>query len=194
MSMNPDVARVLDRLYADDARQREQGLSSAQRTRNLAREAGAFVNLFAKAISARRVLEIGSSNGVSTLWWAEAMAATGGHVTGTELLPERAAEANANLAEAGLAAFGEVQAGPAQDTVARLSPGFDILFIDAEKDDYPAHFERTWPLLRAGGVMIADNVISHDLSAFQAMLRSRDDAQATTAPIGQGLELALKLA
>lgn len=194
MSMSPDVVRVLDRLYADDARQREQGLPSSQRTRNLAREAGAFVNLMAKAMHARRVLEIGSSNGVSTLWWADAMAATGGRVTGTELIPERASEANANLAEAGLANVGEVVAGPAQATVARLSPGFDILFIDAEKDDYPAHFERTWPLLRAGGVMIADNVISHDLSQFQAMLRMRADVQATTVPIGQGLELALKLA
>jgi caffeoyl-CoA O-methyltransferase len=193
MSMNPEAKIVLERLYADDARQREQGLPSSKRTRNLSAATGGFLNLLAKAVGAKRILEVGSSNGVSTIWWAAAMAETGGHVTGTELIPERTAEANTNLATAGLAAHADIVAGPAQETARGLQTSFDILFIDAEKDDYPAHFEATFPLLRVGGLMIADNVISHDLSNFQTMLRSRADIQTSTLPIGQGIEVSLKL-
>jgi predicted O-methyltransferase YrrM len=193
MSMNPEAKAVLDRLYADDARQREAGLPSAQRTRNLNRETGAFVNLLARAIGARRILEIGSSNGVSSIWWAAALAETGGQLIGTELTPERAAQGNANLAEAGLSAFGQIIPGPAGETLKTLAPGFDIVFIDAEKDDYASHFEAAFPLLRMGGLAIADNVISHDLSNYQKMLGLRSDVQTSTVPIGQGIEISLKL-
>jgi predicted O-methyltransferase YrrM len=194
MLISPEAKAVLDRLYADDARQRAEHLPTPQRTRNLNYATGEFVNLLAKALNAKRILEIGSSNGVSTLWWGLAMVEAGGKVTGTELIPARAAEANANLKAAKLDAFAHVLAGPAGESVKRLDPGFDILFIDAEKEDYPAHFAAAFPLLRAGGVLIADNMISHDLSDFQQMLRSRSDIQTSTVPIGQGIEIALKLA
>ncbi len=194
MSINPKAKTVLDRLYAGDARQREANLPAPQRTRNLSYATGEFVTLLARAVNAKRILEIGSSNGVSTLWWAMAMVETGGKVTGTELIADRAAEANRNLVEAGLEQFAHVLAGPAAASVDHLDPGFDILFIDAEKDDYPAHFALAFPLLRAGGLLIADNVISHDLSAFQQLLRERSDIQTTTVPIGQGIEMSLKLA
>ena len=180
---------VLDRLYADDARQRAGGLPSSQRTRNLERETGRWLRLLVLATSARALLEVGSSNGVSTLWLASAAAGTGGHVTGTELLPERAAEANANLAEAGLGHVATVRAGDAAATVAGLPGPFDLVFIDAEKDDYVAHFERVVGKVRPGGLVLADNVISHDLSAYQAMLRARPDVETATVPIGRGVEM-----
>ena len=180
---------VLDRLYADDARQRAAGLPSSQRTRNLERETGRWLRLLVLATSARAILEVGSSNGVSTLWLASAAAETGGHVTGTELLPERAAEANANLAEAGLGHVATVRAGDAAATVAGLPGPFDLVFIDAEKDDYVAHFERVVGKVRPGGLVLADNVVSHDLSAYQAMLRARPDVETVTVPIGRGVEM-----
>lgn len=193
MSMSPEAKTVLGRLYADDSRQREAGLPSSQRTRNLNHATGAFVNLLAKATGAKRILEIGSSNGVSSIWWAAALAEAGGQLIGTELIPERAAQANANLAEAGLSTFGQIVPGSAGETIKTLAPGFDIVFIDAEKDDYLGHFEAAFPLLRVGGLVIADNVISHDLSNYQKMLRERSDVQTSTVPIGQGIEISLKL-
>ena len=193
MSISPDAKAVLNRLYADDARQRDAGLPSAKRTRNLNHATGEFVNLLAKAMGAKRILEIGSSNGVSAIWWTAALAETGGQLIGTELMPERAAQAHANLAEAGLSSFGQIVAGPAAETIKTLVPGFDIIFIDAEKDDYLSHFDASFPLLRAGGLVVADNVISHDLSNYQKMLRARPDVQTSTVPIGQGIEVSLKL-
>ncbi len=182
---------VLDRLYADDARQRAAGLPSSQRTRNLERETGHWLRLLVLATGARAILEIGSSNGVSTLWLASAAAETGGHVTGTELIPERAAAANAHLAEARLGRVATVLPGDALTAVAGLAGPFDLVFIDAEKDDYIAHFERVVGKVRNGGLVLADNVISHDLSAYQAMLRARPDIETVTVPIGRGVEMSV---
>ena len=185
---------VLERLYTEDAAQRAAGLPSSQRTRNLERDTGRWLALLARAIDAREVLEIGSSNGVSTIWLAAAAQHNGGRVTGTEILPERAADANRNLADAGLDAVARVVAGDARTTVASLPGPFDIVFIDAEKDDYVDHFQAVVGRVRLGGLILADNVISHDLSEYQAMLRSSSDVETVTIPIGRGVEFTLKTA
>jgi predicted O-methyltransferase YrrM len=189
--MTSELAALLDRLYADDAAQRAAGLPSSRRTRNVERETGEWLRLVALATGARAILEIGSSNGVSTLWFASAARETGGRVTGTELLPERAAAANANLAAAGLGEFGRVIAGEARDTLATLPGPFDLVFIDAEKDDYVGHFDAVVGKVRPDGLILADNVISHDLSAYQAMLRSRPGIETVTVPIGRGVEFSV---
>jgi caffeoyl-CoA O-methyltransferase len=185
---------VLERLYTEDAAQRAAGLPSSQRTRNLERDTGCWLVLLARATDAREVLEIGSSNGVSTIWLAAAARLNGGKVTGTEILPERAADANRNLADAGLDAVARVVAGDARTTVASLPGPFDIVFIDAEKDDYVDHFQAVADRVGPGGLILADNVISHDLSEYQAMLRSRSDVETVTIPIGRGVEFTLKTA
>ena len=188
------IGAVLERLYADDAAQRAAGLPSSQRTRNVERETGRWLALLVRATNAREVLEIGSSNGVSTIWLAAAARQNGGRVTGTENLPERAAEANRNLANAELDAVARVVAGDARATVDSLPGPFDLVFIDAEKDDYVDHFETVAGRVRPGGLILADNVISHDLSAYQAMLRSRSDVETMTIPIDRGVEFTVKTA
>ena len=184
---------VLDRLYADDAAQRAAGLPSSQRTRNVDRETGEWLNLLIRATGARNILEIGSSNAVSTIFLADAARANGGRVTGTEIIPERAAEANRNLAEAGLADVATVIAGDAGDTTAGLEGPFDLVFIDAEKDDYPAHLLAIIDRVRPGGLILADNVVSHDVSAYQRLVRERDDLETVTIPLNRGVEFTLKL-
>jgi predicted O-methyltransferase YrrM len=183
---------VLDRLYAEDAAQRAAGLPSARRTRNVDYETGRWLHLLARACNARAILEIGSSNGVSTLWLAAAARETGGQVTGTELLPDRAAEANRNLAAAGLDAVARVAPGPAAAAIAASTAPLDLVFIDAEKDDYVEHFRAAIGRVRTGGLILADNVVSHDLSRYQTMLRGRDDVATVTVPIGRGIEFTLK--
>ncbi len=188
------VEAVLERLYAEDAAQREANLPSSQRTRNVDRETGRWLALLVRATNARDLLEIGTSNGVSTIWLAAAARQNGGRVTGTEILPERAAEANRNLADAGLDAVARVVAGDARATVASLPGPFDLVFIDAEKDDYVDHFEAIVDRVRIGGLLLADNVISHDLSAYQAVVCDRNNVETVTIPIGRGVEFTLKTA
>jgi caffeoyl-CoA O-methyltransferase len=188
------VEAVLEQLYAEDAAQRAAGLPSSQRTRNVERETGRWLALLVRATNARQVLEIGSSNGVSTIWLAAAARQNGGRVTGTEILPERAAEANRNLAAAGLDTIAQIVAGDARTTVASLPGPFDLVFIDAEKDDYADHFAAVVDQVRPGGLILADNVVSHDLSAYQSMLRARSDVETVTIPIDRGVEFTLKTA
>ena len=191
--MSPEAAAVLDRLYAANAAQRAAGLPSTQRTRNVERQTGRFLNLLVRSLGARSILEIGSSNAVSTIWLASAATTTGGTVYGTEIIPERAAEANANLDAAGLAAVARVHNGDAA-AIARSLPGtFDLVFIDAEKEDYVDHFLAVIDRVPTGGVIVADNVISHDLSAYQAMLPARPDIDTVTLPLDRGLEFTVKV-
>lgn len=190
--LGEQIDRVLTRLYAEDHEQRRLGLPTEQRTRNIDIESGRFLFTLAVGMRAQRVLEIGSSNGVSTIWLGAAMARTGGFVHGTEILPERVTDANLNLAEAGLAEWADVQHVIAGDPPPISGP-VDLIFIDAEKDDYTAHFERALPLLRTGGLIVADNVVSHDCSAYQAHVRERADIETVTVPLDRGLEISVRL-
>lgn len=184
---------VLDRLYAEDARQRAAGLPPSERTRNIDRESGRFLALVAAGTGAQEVFEAGSSNGVSTIWLAGGAALNGGSVTGSEIIPGRAAAANANLAEAGLAGNARVLAGDAMALLREFGRAIDLLFIDAEKDEYSDLFAAGVGLVRPGGVILADNVVSHDCSAFQRMIRERDDVESVTLPIERGIEWIVKL-
>lgn len=193
MILPPNVQPLLDRLDAEDQAQRAKGLPASERTRNVTPETGRFLNLIARTMRARSILEIGSSNAVSTIWLAFAARETGGTVTGTELLAARAAEANANLAEAGLAAVARVLPGDARKSIDALAGPFDLVFIDAEKDDYPDHFLAVIAKVRPSGLILADNVVSHDLSAYQALVRGRDDVTTMTLPFERGIEYTLKV-
>jgi predicted O-methyltransferase YrrM len=190
--MTPETLAVLDRLYAEDAAQRAANAPRERRTRNVDRETGRFHRMLVRTSRARAILEIGSSNGVSTIWLAAATRDVGGRVTGTELLPERATAANANLAAAGLADVASVLAGDARATVADLAGPFDFVFIDAEKEDYVDHLLAVIDRVHPGGLVLADNVVSHDISAYQELLRARSDVETVTLPIGRGIEFTLK--
>ena len=190
--MDAHIAEVLKRLYAEDGAQRAANLPSSQRTRNVDRDTGRWLGMLVRATGARQLFEIGSSNGVSTIWLAAAARDHGGQVTGTEILPDRAAEANGNLAAAGLNDIARVIPGDARATIATLPGPFDLVFIDAEKDDYVAHFQAAIDRVRPGGLILADNVTSHDLSAYQGLLRERGDVETLTVPIGRGVEFTVR--
>src|SRR5690606_21039661 len=100
---------VLDRLRAADQAQRDAGLPQSRRTRNITAPTGSFLYATVRATGARRIFEMGSSNGYSTIWLALAARELGGWVVGSEILPERVEAANRNLAEAGLAEVAEVR-------------------------------------------------------------------------------------
>lgn len=186
------IDAVLDRLYASDHEQRRLGLSVEQRTRNIDIESGRYLFILAVGAQAKRVVEIGSSNGVSTIWWAAAMQRTGGHVTGTDVHADRVEEANANLAEAGLSEFGHVELITPEHAIVDVRD-IDILFIDAEKDDYSAHFGRYADAVRPGGLILADNVTSHDCTAYQAMIREHSGIETVTLTLDRGIEFSVKL-
>ena len=123
---------------------------------------GLFLNLQARAIGARRILEIGTLAGYSSIWLARALPPDGKLVT-LELEPRHAEVARANLARAGLGRLTEVRVGPATKSLAALAAEavepFDMVFIDADKESYPDYLELSLRLSRPGTLIVADNVV-----------------------------------
>ena len=126
----------------------------------IAPDQGALMTMLARITGARRALEVGTFTGYSAICIARGLA-DDGELIACELDPERAAIAERNLRAAGLSERVDVRVGPAAETLASLagSEPFDLAFIDADKTSYPAYFEAALELLRAGGLLILDNVL-----------------------------------
>jgi predicted O-methyltransferase YrrM len=123
---------------------------------------GKLLHLLARAIGARRILELGTLGGYSTIWLARALPG-GGRLVTLEANPKYAEVARANIAHAGVSDIVELRVGPALDTLPQLaaeSPEpFDLTFIDANKESSPEYFELALELSHPGSLIITDNVI-----------------------------------
>lgn len=119
---------------------------------------GKQLYLLAKMSGAKRILEIGTLGGYSTLWLARALPADGKLIT-LEYSPKHAAAARANLDKAGVGALVEIKVGAALDTLPTLEGPFDFFFLDANKDGYPDYFRWAMQLSRPGSVIVVDNVV-----------------------------------
>lgn len=123
---------------------------------------GKFLYLLARLCGARRILELGTLAGYSTIWLGRALPPDGCLIS-LEVDPRHAEVARKNLMDAGLSGITEVVVGPALDTLARLvergEAPFDMVFIDADKENYPAYLDWSLRLARPGGLIVADNVV-----------------------------------
>ncbi len=119
---------------------------------------GKLLQLLARIAGARRILEIGTLAGYSTIWLARGLA-PGGRLVTLEADPHHAAVARANLAAAGLADVVEVREGPALDTLPNVEGPFDLVFIDADKRNNPNYLDWALRLSRPGTVIVCDNVV-----------------------------------
>ena len=116
---------------------------------------GKLLYLLALVKGARRILEIGTLGGYSTI----CLARSGASVTTLEVSPEHAAVAKANIERAGFGRTVEIRLGPALETLTTLQGPFDLIFIDADKESYPQYLTASLALSRSGTVIIADNVV-----------------------------------
>ncbi|MDR3402710.1 MAG: O-methyltransferase [Chthoniobacter sp.] len=123
---------------------------------------GKLLHLLARMQGARRILEMGTLGGYSTIWLARALPADGRLVT-LEFDPKHAAVARANLVRADLDELVDVRVGPALETLPELAKEggapFDLIFIDADKENYPGYFQWAMRLARRGTMIIADNIV-----------------------------------
>lgn len=119
---------------------------------------GAFLGMLVKLTGARRVLEIGTFTGLSSLWMAESLP-EGGELVCCDLSEEFTAHARRAWEEAGVSDRVTLLLGPALETLEHLKGPFDMAFLDADKPNYPAYLERLSGLVRPGGVIVADNTL-----------------------------------
>ena len=189
------VLETLARLEAEDAAEREAGLPSAQRSRAVEAMTGRFLFGFAAAQAGIEVLEIGASRGYSSIWLASGARVLGGRLVSLEQDLVKCAAWRENIASAGLEEWAELVEGDAHETLARTEDVFDLVFLDAEKDDYEALFGLARPLLEPGGLVIADNVLSHveSLGAYSAARRADETLSSVTVPLDRGLEVSVVL-
>jgi predicted O-methyltransferase YrrM len=163
------------------------------RYRILEPETAELVAVLVKATGARRVLELGTSIGYSTIWLADAAGAVGGTLVSVELDPERSATARGNLERAGLNAelrvedAGEALRGSADES-------WDLIFLDAERPAYAGYWPEVLRSLAPGGVVAVDNVISHaeQVEELLALMAGEPTVTTTQVPVGAGLQLAVK--
>ena len=189
------VRNVLARLEEEDAREREQGVARELRARQVARTTGQFLFAVVAPQADCEVLEIGGSRGYSTIWLAAGARTLGGRVLSLENDHAKAEAWRRNIADAGLDDWAELVEGDAFETLERIDDVFDMVFLDAEKDDYERLFGLARRTLEPGALVVADNVLSHpDPLAQYAAARQADPAlSSVTVPLDRGLELSVVL-
>jgi predicted O-methyltransferase YrrM len=141
------------------------------------------------------VLEIGTSNGYSTLWLADAVKPTFGKVVTVEVSGAKAEIARRNLERSGLSPWVHQELTEAGQFLGRQPPsGFDLLFLDADREQYSAWWPCIQRVLAPGGLLVVDNALSHapELESFRAQVRAAPGWRSLVIPIGNGELVALK--
>jgi len=119
---------------------------------------GRMLRVLAESANAQQVLEIGTSTGISGLWFLLALERTGGRLTTLEIDPRRAALARGHFKRAGVDGLVTLVEGDAHRSISKLQGPVDVVFIDAEKDGYVDYLNQVLPLIRPGGLILAHNV------------------------------------
>jgi predicted O-methyltransferase YrrM len=167
-----------------------------RRMLNITRDTGEFLAVLVRAAGARRVLEIGTSNGYSTLWLADAARAIGGSVTTVESSEYKVRLASANFTRSGISPFIRLVHDDASRFLARSAwSAYDLVFLDAERPAYPGWWPHLRRVLSPKGLLIADNATSHaeQLAPFVTLVLADTEFATCLVPVGKGEFLAVKV-
>jgi len=189
------VRAVLARLEAEDADERARGVPREGRARQVGRTTGQFLFAFVAPQTDCEVLEIGGSRGYSSIWLGAGVRYLGGRVLSLENDPAKAEAWRRNVAEAGLEDWVDLIEGDALERVPGIADVFDVVFLDAEKEQYEELFQHARKKLEPGAVVIADNVLSHEdvLGAYSKARQSDPTLESVTVPHDRGLEVSVVL-
>jgi predicted O-methyltransferase YrrM len=194
-SVTDPLASVLAELEqfgkANDASTTER----ARRMLNITRDTGEFLAVLVRATLARRVLEIGTSNGYSTLWLASAARAINGSVTTVEFAEHKIGLAVTNFTRAGLTRHISIVHDDGGRVLERSADSaFDLVFLDSERPEYPGWWPNLRRVLRLGGLLVVDNATSHpeQMAPFMALVNADAEFSTSLVPIGNGEFLAVR--
>ncbi|MFL6308954.1 MAG: O-methyltransferase [Nitrososphaera sp.] len=199
--MDNKVLQIISRLNKQSNLERNGSVkvASGQEMLAITADTGVFFSILLKAIKARRVLEVGTSVGFSTLWLAEAVGKNrGARVITIELKPQKVDLALKNFKEAGVDKIIEIKQGVALDLLLKLKGKFDFVFLDADKENIIRYFDLVLPMVRIGGIIAADNMLYPDrfrstMRKYARHVHSKPNIQSVTVPIGMGEEITIKV-
>ena len=200
------ILRKLEGFREYEIQREEMGeiLTKEKRSLAIPRDEGKFLYLLARAIEAKLIVEIGTSFGYSTIWLAAAVQSHGGRIISYDILPEKIEAASKSLLEAGLKQNVELIQGDAKTLFKQISEPVDIVFLDADKADYPEFMELSLNKLRVGGILLSDNVLDCKVihkddpevcEEITSYLSRHPKIMTVTLPfMPNGLEMTLKIA
>jgi len=180
------ISDLYDEFKQHDARQSDR----LRRYRNIEAESAKLLAMLVRTQRSKRILEIGTSTGYSTLWLAEAGKTVGGGVQTLEINAFRSAQAKKYAEEFGLEPFIDFWVGDAADYLAQATVPYDLILLDAERGSYVSYWQDLKRLLQSSGsTLIVDNVISHaaEVKEFLELIKDDEDYMSTILPIGAGL-------
>jgi predicted O-methyltransferase YrrM len=172
--------------------------STSERPRkmlNITRDTGEFLAVLIRATLARRVLEIGTSNGYSTLWLASAARAIGGSVTTVEFSDYKVELASKNFDRSGFTAYISLVHDDGGRLLERSADAiYDLIFLDSERPEYPGWWPNLRRVLRPGGLLVVDNATSHprEMAPFVALVEADTSFTTSLVPVGNGEFMAVK--
>jgi predicted O-methyltransferase YrrM len=189
------VLEVLSRLEREDEEERERGLPAMQRSRAVPPTTGRFLFSLVAPHADCEVLEIGGSKGYSSIWLGAGVRHLGGRILSLEHDPAKVEAWRRNVQDAGLEQWVELREGDAFETLPAIADVFDLVFLDAEKDDYENLFALARTKLEPGALVVADNVLSHEdtLGAYSQARQADPTLSSVTVPLDRGLELSVVL-
>jgi predicted O-methyltransferase YrrM len=187
--VDPRLASYLDDLYRDGRRHDAEKADRLERYRNVEPDTARLMAVLIRATGAAHLLEIGTSNGYSTVWLADAARATGGRLVSVDIDPERTAIARDNLRGAGLEQVVELRTEDAAATLGDLQDaGLDFVFLDSERPAYAGYWPELLRVLRPSGLLVVDNVLSHadEVAELMALVEAEEGVSQAVAPTGAG--------
>jgi predicted O-methyltransferase YrrM len=192
--MDTSLRRLLDELYElgqeNDARESER----SRKMLNLEPDTAHLLSILVRSSRRTRLLEIGTSNGYSTIWLAWATKTVGGHVISIDRDEHKQALADANLRRAGLREVVDLVCGDASEVIASLPGPFDFVFFDADRFSAPTQLGLLVPKLAPDVFVFADNVLSHpdEITGYLAAVERLSQFEHMVIPIGKGLSVAYR--
>ncbi|MDA4120403.1 MAG: O-methyltransferase [Thaumarchaeota archaeon] len=190
--MNPQLRNLLKQLEEHGQTHDAAEAEHSRRLLNLEPDTAELVSILARSSGAKRVLEIGTSNGYSTIWLAASIGPFGGHIISIDRSHDKQKMAWENLSKAGLLQYVDLRCGDATELVRELPGPFDFVFFDADRKSAPAQLTLLLPKLAPSALILADNVLSHpaEIADYLAMVNSLKQLQHVVVPLGKGLSIA----
>jgi predicted O-methyltransferase YrrM len=189
-----DIRAFLTELYETGQQNDAQEQERSKKMLNLEPETAQFLNILIRSSRRTRLLEIGTSNGYSTIWLAWAASVTGGRVISIDRDAHKQALADANLREVGLREVVDLTCGDATEVVAGLPGPFDCIFFDADRSSAPAQLALLISKLAPDVLLLADNVLSHpnEIAGYLNALEALPQFDRVILPVGKGLSVAYR--
>lgn len=192
--MEPSVEVLLRELFESGRSHDEREPDHARRYLNLEPDTALLISILMRASRRRQILEIGTSNGYSTIWLAWSARAVAGRVTSIEKDAAKQASADANLIRAKLRDMVDLRLGDATEIVAGLQGPFDMVFFDADRHSAPAQLEMLLPKLAQDVLLLADNALSHpeEIAPYVDAVKRLSGFEMMVIRVGKGLCLAYR--